>query len=56
MTVRPRRDWFIGPLHVIVRGYREPAQYGCLLWSTGHGWTFDVWIHQTLWTLRWVKG
>jgi len=43
-----RRDWVLGPVHVIRRGYREDSQYGILLWGT----TLDIWIKNTLWTIR----
>ena len=49
-----RRDHFLGPLHIIVRGYRDSPQYGCLLWGGRRvgGWTFDIWLGRTLYTFR----
>lgn len=45
-----RKDWFLGRLHIIRRGYVEP-QYGMLYW----GGTLDVWFHETLWTFTRTK-
>ena len=50
-----RREWAVWRIHIIRRSYRDP-QYGMMLW----GWhnnsrvTFDVWVHTTLWTFRWL--
>lgn len=51
-----RRDWNIGRLHIIKRGYKDPPQWGCLLWGGQNvgGMTFDVWMRQTLWTVHWI--
>lgn len=48
-----RKDYHLGRLHLITRGYPESPQYGVLLWGgRGHGWTLDVWVHRRLYTLR----
>lgn len=48
-----RKDFYIGRLHFIVRGYRERPQYGMLLWSCDwrRHWCLDIWFHQTLYTI-----
>ena len=49
-----RRDYQVGPMHLIVRTHSESPQYGVLLWGGYHspGRTFDVWVRRTLITLR----
>lgn len=48
-----RKDFYIGPLHIIMRGYRENPQYGMLFWGKNiKDPTLDVWIKQTLFTFR----
>lgn len=51
-----RRDWYCRRWHLI-RREALTSQWGCLLWNTDNltltrGWTFDVWINKTLWTIR----
>ena len=57
MSTRERADHHVGPLHVIVRGYTDNPQYGCLLWGgrDGIGRTLDVWVRQTLVTFRFSR-
>lgn len=54
-----RRDWYLGRLHLIRRGYESHPQYGWLIWSSAYNaftaWTLDVWFHRTLWTVRWNR-
>jgi hypothetical protein len=47
-----REDFFVGPVHIIWRGYKSHPQYGFLAWGSARRWTLDVWIHQRLLTLR----
>jgi len=52
-----RRDWMIWRLHIIKRSHSHP-QYGLVLWSLEYAsltHTFDIWVHRTLWTFRWVR-
>lgn len=49
--MRQRKDWRIGRLHIIKRGYPDEPEYGFLLWNK----TLDVWCGRTLFTFRWVK-
>lgn len=51
--MRTRQDYYLGPLHVIIRGYTDSPQYGALVWGcASRNPTLDVWVHQTLITLR----
>lgn len=44
-----RKDWYLGPLHIIVRGYKENSQYGALLWGRKiRSTTLDIWFNKTL--------
>jgi len=43
-----RQDWYFGKWHLIRRSYGEHPQYGFLYWSG----TLDIWLRQTLWTIR----
>ena len=50
-----RRDYLWWRLHLIIRGTGRDPQYGALLWrarNTQRRWTLDVWVKQTLFTLR----
>ena len=48
-----RKDLYVGPLHIIMRGYREGPQYGTLFWGREvRNPTLDIWIKQTLFTFR----
>lgn len=48
-----RKDLYLGPIHIIIRGYNGDPQYGALLWGKEIGSpTIDVWIKQTLFTFR----
>ena len=49
---RERKDYYLGPLHVIIRGYSQGPQYGILTWSIHRRHTVDVWFSQTLITFR----
>lgn len=49
---RERKDYFLGPLHVIVRNHSESSQYGFLTWSINRKHTLDIWFAQTLITIR----
>jgi hypothetical protein len=49
-----RHDYFLGQLHIIVRGYTDP-QYGALLWG-GRSKTLDIWFNKTLFTFRRKNG
>ena len=53
-TTRERRDFYFWRWHLILRGYGDNPQYGCLLWGRNLTPTFDIWFHQTLITLRWL--
>ena len=46
-----RKDLYIGPLHIIIRGYNDDPQYGTLLWGSSDK-TLDIWFHKTLITFR----
>lgn len=52
--IKPRKDYYFGRLHLIVRGYRDSPQYGILMWRAfkSEPWTIDIWIRQTLYTFR----
>ena len=52
MRKRERKDYFLGPVHVIVRGHSESSQYGFLTWSIHRKHTLDIWFAQTLITIR----
>ena len=49
---RKRKDYYFGPLHVIVRGHAQGPQYGILTWSIHRKHTIDFWFGQTLITFR----
>ena len=53
-----RRDWYVGRLHIIRRGY-SVWQCGLMLWGWAsvqrHAPTLDVWVRRTLWTFRWRR-
>lgn len=55
-NTRQRRDYFLGRLHLIIRGYNTP-QYGVLTWRAHRHepFTVDVWARRTLLTFRWVR-
>lgn len=44
-----------GPLHLIVRNYRDDPQYGFLAGGRRGTRTLDIWVRQTLFTLRWRR-
>lgn len=46
-----RKDLYIGPLHIIIRGYNDDPQYGTLLWGNTNK-TLDIWFNKTLITFR----
>jgi hypothetical protein len=49
---REREDYYLGPLHVIIRGHLQGSQYGILTWSIQRRHTVDIWFGQRLITLR----
>lgn len=49
-----RKDFYIGPLHIIIRGYTDDPQYGTLLWGSNNK-TLDIWFNRTLFTFRKAK-
>jgi hypothetical protein len=49
---RERKDYYFGPMHVIVRGHLQGPQYGILTWSIHRRHTVDIWFAQTLITIR----
>ena len=48
-----RKDLYVGPIHIIIRGYNDDPQYGTLLWGREiNNPTLDIWFHKTLITFR----
>lgn len=47
-----RRDYFYGPLHVILRKDAAEGQYGITAWSIRRKWTVDLWLGNVFITLR----
>ena len=47
-----RKDYFIGPAHLILRKSTQRPQYGILAWGINRKYTLDVWVHRSLITFR----
>jgi hypothetical protein len=47
-----RKDYFTGPLHLILRKSTQRSQYGILAWSTNETYILDIWFGQRLISFR----